>query len=494
MRKTVRKIKKSGGLRSSRKSRKSYDVDFELHFLIEEKQEKEEEEEKQKEEEEEEKQKEEEEEEKQKEEEEEDNEIVQNRVDIRSFSSSAKTKIRNQVMKIVADRDLFDAVRIQNIPFKTEDEYLVVRCKLNTEKYSEDELEDYIHALNEKSIDQQPEIKSHGKNYKFTKITVKFRFVPLSREELKKAIDELPENSGIHPMHGEIVQWDVSLITDMHELFKGKKIFDEPLFRWNVSNVTNMEEMFHGCETFDQSLHGWNVSKVTNMKGMYYKCYEFKQSLNSWNVSNVTDMQEMFFHCSVFNQPLNRWNVKKVTNMSHMFNSCYEFNQPLNRWNVSNVTNMNGMFVECDDFNQSLDRWNVSNVTDMTFMFYYCSKFNDRLPWVLHPDVIRDYMFHGSDGELVDPEHFVDEDFEPDDDCEGEEDPISKDPIPKGRGFRLEAEAVDTNPDLKNGRCYDVESLINIQSQIGPMTRKNFTRKDKRRIAAYRRQTNDFDI
>lgn len=66
-----------------------------------------------------------------------------------------------------------------------------------------------------------------------------------------------------------------------------------------------------------------------------------------------------------------------------------------------------------------------------------------------------------------------------DEDCVGEEDPVSMDSIPIGRGFRLEAE----------NRCYDAETLANMKrtgiSLVGPMTRIPFTEKDKKRINHY---------
>lgn len=66
-----------------------------------------------------------------------------------------------------------------------------------------------------------------------------------------------------------------------------------------------------------------------------------------------------------------------------------------------------------------------------------------------------------------------------DEDCVGEEDPVSMESIPAGRGFRLEAE----------NRCYDAATLANMKrtgnSLIGPMTRIPFTEKDKKRINNY---------
>jgi len=66
-----------------------------------------------------------------------------------------------------------------------------------------------------------------------------------------------------------------------------------------------------------------------------------------------------------------------------------------------------------------------------------------------------------------------------DEDCVGQEDPVSMENIPPGRGFRLEAE----------NRCYDVNTLSQIKrmgtSLVGPLTRIPFTENDKRRIDEY---------
>jgi surface protein len=173
--------------------------------------------------------------------------------------------------------------------------------------------------------------------------------------------------------------WDVSNVTNMNNMFKNCRNFNQPLDQWNVSNVTTMQGTFEGCREFNQPLNNWNVSNVTSMRGMFANCFKFNQPLNTWKVSNVTNMNSMFVGCREFNQPLNIWKVSNVTNMQGMFYDCREFNQPLNNWNVSNVTNMINMFRDCREFNQPLNNWNVSNVTDMFKMFVNCYKYNQPL-------------------------------------------------------------------------------------------------------------------
>ena len=62
---------------------------------------------------------------------------------------------------------------------------------------------------------------------------------------------------------------DLSLVTDMHNMFSQAKAFNGDISSWNVSNVINMRGMFTGASAFNQDLNGWNVSNVTNMELMF---------------------------------------------------------------------------------------------------------------------------------------------------------------------------------------------------------------------------------
>ena len=126
--------------------------------------------------------------------------------------------------------------------------------------------------------------------------------------------------------YGDIINWDVSKVTDMNEMFYEAKNFNQPLTNWDVSNVTNMIGMFAYALNFNQSLNKWNVSKVTNMRGMFADAHKFNQPLDNWDVSNVTDMTRMFDGATNFNQPINNLDVSKVTNMTRMFQGATKFN------------------------------------------------------------------------------------------------------------------------------------------------------------------------
>ena len=60
-----------------------------------------------------------------------------------------------------------------------------------------------------------------------------------TKEELQTAVDLwVDDNASALATYGDINTWDVSLITDMSELFQDKLNFNSDISSWDVSNVT----------------------------------------------------------------------------------------------------------------------------------------------------------------------------------------------------------------------------------------------------------------
>ena len=105
-------------------------------------------------------------------------------------------------------------------------------------------------------------------------------------------------------IYGNISDWDVSWVTNMKELFSGKKSFNSDISRWDVSGVTNMEHMFYGAHAFNQPIGCWDVKNVTNMAGMFYGAHAFNQPIGCWDVKNVTNMESMFYDALVYDRTM----------------------------------------------------------------------------------------------------------------------------------------------------------------------------------------------
>ena len=162
---------------------------------------------------------------------------------------------------------------------------------------------------------------------------------------------------------------DLSMVTNMSNMFASASAFNQDIGEWDVSNVTNMTDMFNTAAAFNQDIGSWNVSNVTNMSSMFEGSTAFNQDIGSWNVSNVTDMNLMFRSAGSFNQDIGSWNVSNVTNMRGMFAGATAFNQDIGEWDVSGITTMNQMFSNASSFDQDVGDWDVGSVGNFVSMF-----------------------------------------------------------------------------------------------------------------------------
>ena len=192
---------------------------------------------------------------------------------------------------------------------------------------------------------------------------------------------------------GDLSTWDVSGVTDMSEMFRTASKFNVDLSAWDTSSVTNMGWMFVRASSFNADLSAWNVSGVTDMSGMFSHAESFDSDLSAWNVSNVIYMHVMFFNSNSFNGDISAWDTSSVTNMGWMFYNSNSFNADLSAWNVSGVTDMYGMFSHAESFNADLSAWNVSGVTDMSEMFLLADAFEQNLGewYIVLDDTVIDY-------------------------------------------------------------------------------------------------------
>ena len=152
-------------------------------------------------------------------------------------------------------------------------------------------------------------------------------------------------------------QPNLSIVTNMSNMFRGALVFNQNINSWNTSNVTTMSAMFMGATAFNQPIGSWNTAAVVNMFNMFRDAIAFNQNIGSWNTGAVTNMTNLFFGAAAFNQNISSWNTAAVTSMAQTFRTAVAFNQNIGSWNTGAVTSMNATFMGATVFNQNIGSW-----------------------------------------------------------------------------------------------------------------------------------------
>ena len=180
---------------------------------------------------------------------------------------------------------------------------------------------------------------------------------------------------------GDISGWDTSGVTDMSSMFSFATAFNQDIdtdgSSWDTSSVTDMSRMFEGATAFDGDITGWDTGSVRDMSNMFNGARSFDQDIDtdgsSWDTSSVTDMSNMFEGATAFDGDITGWDTSSVTDMSNMFKQAIDFNQDIDTdgssWDTSAVTDMSGMFHRATAFDGDISGWNTSSVRDMSGMF-----------------------------------------------------------------------------------------------------------------------------
>ena len=227
-----------------------------------------------------------------------------------------------------------------------------------------------------------------------------------SRDELTSAVADWLKKSNVADRstrkYGPIRDWDVSLVSDMSNMFRFANSFNGNLSKWDVSKVTDIAGMFRGAESFNNDISQWDVSQVVDMGRMFDSAVSFNGDISKWDVSKVIYMKETFYVAKSFNTDISKWDVSNVNYMTWMFYGAESFNGDISNWDVSVVTDMSYMFYNAVSFNGDISKWDLSTVTDMSRMFYGAKSFSHTLcsePWVTSA-AAKALMFEGSPGSI----------------------------------------------------------------------------------------------
>ena len=186
--------------------------------------------------------------------------------------------------------------------------------------------------------------------------------------------------SGASEFNQPISGWITKNVNNMSNMFYRASKFNQPINTlYNYKKVQNTDYMSIDWSIFAQdalaykmeiSSIQWDVSRVTNMSNMFEGASSFNQPISKWNTSKVTDMSHMF-RDTTFDQPLNtsgsEWDVSGVNNMSYMFYNASGFNQFIDKWKVNPDCILDNTFTDVglstdNKHKMTLDTsWNQNN-------------------------------------------------------------------------------------------------------------------------------------
>ena len=89
------------------------------------------------------------------------------------------------------------------------------------------------------------------------------------------------DRNAVTDKYGHMTEWDVSEVTDMGGLFKGRENIPS-LAKWDVGRVTDMGSMFENSN-FNEDIRHWDVRKVTNFNYMFKGNTDFAQDFTFGN-------------------------------------------------------------------------------------------------------------------------------------------------------------------------------------------------------------------
>lgn len=89
-----------------------------------------------------------------------------------------------------------------------------------------------------------------------------------------------------------------------------------PLF--DISNSLYLDDLFNGCVLFnDPSVINWDVSHVVEMENLFSNTRTFTQDISGWNTKNCENMFHCFSYATSFNKDLSQWCVPKCNQNQH---------------------------------------------------------------------------------------------------------------------------------------------------------------------------------
>jgi hypothetical protein len=176
--------------------------------------------------------------------------------------------------------------------------------------------------------------------------------------------------------YGHISKWNTSLVTNMKDLFKYEKHFNDDISEWDVSNVIDFdyEEEFTKCKLSTTYWPGYSQVKDWVIQDKHRRWNgDIRRAVNMWCNEKVYEWCDDPAIATAKYGHISKWDTSMVTNMKKLFEYKSDFNDDISKWNVSNVTSVDEMFHGAHSFTFDLTEWDFNNVIDLNYREVFCN-------------------------------------------------------------------------------------------------------------------------
>ena len=181
----------------------------------------------------------------------------------------------------------------------------VIRGEIPKESYRHVKI--FIEHSNEPSTDEYKVLCS-AKNFRLASWYETHGSIAIEDNLIRLAVRELPKSREFKfDIREAILNVPPTLPSTVTSLTGaiGSEYFNDPnIVQWDVSKVSNFRNLFAGCKIFNQDISVWDMRSARDISSMLSGTYKFNQPIGLWNTRYVNAIEEFRYMEPVLGTPV----------------------------------------------------------------------------------------------------------------------------------------------------------------------------------------------
>lgn len=181
----------------------------------------------------------------------------------------------------------------------------VVRGDIPKESYRHVNI--HIEHTNEPSTDEYKVLCS-AKNFRLSSWYETHGSVAIEDNLIRLIVRELPKSREFKfDIREAILNLPPTLpntVTSLAYAITSERFNDPNVVQWDVSKVSNFRGLFSGCKIFNQDISVWDMRNARDISSMLYGTYKFNQPIGLWNTRYVNAIEEFRYMEPVLGTPV----------------------------------------------------------------------------------------------------------------------------------------------------------------------------------------------